>query len=235
MSSKKGCVIGTSDPHIVTKIQSVKPTWYYTWDVSPVPGLESFPFVPMVWGANSISKLGGARSTPAPVVLGFNEPDGSAQSNLTPSRALTLWSQVTNLGTKIGSPATAGNPTTTGSWLEQFMDAFPQVDFVCVHWYAPPNSASFLKEIDAIHAKYNKPIWVTEFAVADWSGKFPGGFAPNLVQEFMKEACAGLDARPFVEKYTWKTRTHEDTHMGTSALFNDDGSLTSLGQVYASI
>lgn len=231
MSLKKGCVLGTSDPHIVTKIQSVKPTWYYTWDVSPVPGLESLPFVPMVWGSKSISKLVGSH----PIVLGFNEPDGSAQSNLTPFHALTLWPQVTNLGTKIGSPASAGNPSTPGSWLEQFMVTSPQVDFVCVHWYAPPNSASFLKEIDAIYAKYNKHIWVTEFAVADWSGKFPGGFAVSLVETFMKEACAGLDARPFVERYTWKTRTPEDTNMGTSALFNDDGSLTPLGQVYASI
>ena len=230
-SVKKGCVLGTSDHQIVSKIQSVNPKWYYTWDVSPVPGLESLPFVPMVWGSKSVSKLSGSH----PVVLGFNEPDGSTQSNMTPSLALALWSEVTNLGTKIGSPATAGNPTTPGSWLEQFMDAFPQVDFVCVHWYAPPNSASFLKEIDAIHAKYNKPIWVTEFAVADWSGKFPGGFSVSLVETFMKEACAGLDARPFVEKYTWKTRTTEDANMGTSALFNDDGSLTALGQVYATI
>jgi len=235
MSSKKGCVLGVSDPHIVTKIQSVNPKWYYTWDVSPVPGLESLPFTPMVWGSKSISKLAGVETTPAPVVLGFNEPDGAAQSNLTPSHALSLWSQVTNLGTKIGSPASAGNPSTQGSWLEQFMDGAPKVDFICVHWYAPPNSASFLSEIDAIHAKYQKPIWVTEFAVADWSGKFPGGFGVSLVETFMKEACAGLDARDYVERYTWKTRTTEDTNMGTSALFNDDGSLTALGHVYASI
>lgn len=231
MSVKKGCVLGMSDPQIATKIRSVNPKWYYTWDVTPVPGLEDLPFTPMVWGSKSLSKLSGTHD----VVLGFNEPDGSAQSNLTPSQALSLWSNVTNLGTKIGSPATAGNPTTQGSWMEQFMDAAPKVDFICVHWYAPPNSSSFLKEIDAIWAKYKKPIWVTEFAVSDWSGKFPGGFAPNLVQEFMKEACAGLDARSYVERYTWKTRTPEDPHMGTSALFADDGSLTPLGQVYAGL
>jgi hypothetical protein len=112
------------------------------------------------------------------------------------------------------------------------MDAAPKVDFICVHWYAPPNATSFLKEIDAIHAKYGKPIWVTEFAPADWSGKFPGGFAPNLVEEFMKEACAGLDARiDYVERSAWKTRATSDAHMGTSALFNDDGTLTALGQM----
>lgn len=231
MSTKKGCVLGIHDPQIVSKIESVRPKWYYTWDVAPVAGLEALPFVPMAWGSKSISKLSGSN----PILLGFNEPDGAAQSNLSPTQALNLWPQVTNLGIKLGSPATAGNPAAQGSWLEHFMSGAPPVDFVCVHWYAPPNASSFLNEIDAIYSKYNKPIWVTEFAVADWSGKYPGGFPVNLVEQFMKDACAGLDARPFVERYTWKTRTTEDTNMGTSALFNDDGSLTALGEVYASI
>jgi Glycosyl hydrolase catalytic core len=231
MSTKKGCVLGVHDPQIASKIQSVNPKWYYTWDVTPVPGLDALPFVPMIWGSNSISKLVGTH----PIVLGFNEPDGSAQSNLTPAQALSLWPQVTHLGTKIGSPATAGNPTAQGSWLETFMAGDPRVDFVCVHWYAPPNASSFLKEIDAIYAKYNKPIWVTEFAVADWSGKFSGGFPVSLVEEFMRGACVGLDARPFVERYTWKTRATTDVNMGTSALFNSDGSLTDLGKIYSSI
>ena len=231
MSSKKGCVLSSTDPQIVSKVLSLNPTWYYTWGVAPIPGLESLPFTPMIWGSNSISKLSGQH----PVVLGFNEPDGTSQSNLSCSQALSLWPQVTQFGNRIGSPATAGNASSAGSWLEHFMSASPQTDFVCVHWYAPPNSASFLNQIDAIHAKYNKPIWVTEFAVADWHGKYPGGYPVNLVEEFMKEACAGLDARDFVERYTWKTRATSDQNMGTSALFNDDGSLTALGTVYSSI
>jgi len=51
----------------------------------------------------------------------------------------------------------------------------------------------------------------------------------------MTEACAGLDARSYVERYSWKTRSTEDPHMGTSAIFNDDGSLTALGQIYSNI
>jgi hypothetical protein len=228
MSAKKGFVYDLSDPNFVPKLMSVKPKWYYTWGPHGSPNVD-LPFTPMAWGKGSLPQ------THTPVILGFNEPDGTAQSNLTVQQALSMWSHVTSGGDRIGSPATAGNPTTAGSWLEQFMDAAPKVDFICVHWYAPPNSASFLKEIDMIWAKYKLPIWITEFAVADWSGKFPGGFDPNLVQEFMKEACAGLDARPYVERYSWKTRTPEDVHMGTSALFTDDGLLTPLGVTYACI
>jgi len=227
-STKKGFVYDLSDPNFVSKLTSVNPKWYYTWGLHGSPQV-SLPFVPMSWGKGSLP------SVHSPVMLGFNEPDGAAQSNLTVQQALSLWTSVTSCGDRIGSPATAGNPSTTGSWLEQFMDAAPKVDFICVHWYAPPNAASFLAEIDAIWTKYQKPIWITEFAVSDWSGKFPGGFAPSLVETFMIQACYGLDSRPYVERYSWKTRTPEDPHMGTSAIFNDDGSLTPLGRIYASI
>lgn len=229
MSTKKGFVYDVSDPNLDAKLESVSAKWHYTWGLQ---GGQSSPFVPMIWGSKTLSK---APATTVPIILGFNEPDGAAQSNLTVQQALSLWTQVTCRGIRVGSPATAGNPTTTGSWLEQFMDGAPHVDFICVHWYAPPNASSFLNEIDAIYKKFGKPIWVTEFAVADWSGKFPDGFGAPLVEQFMKDACAGLDARPYVERYSWKTRTTSDAHMGTSAIFNDDGSLTVLGQIYASL
>jgi len=38
-----------------------------------------------------------------------------------------------------------------------------------------------------------------------------------------------FESRKYVEKYSWKTRSTSDIFMGTSALFNDDGSLTELG------
>jgi len=51
----------------------------------------------------------------------------------------------------------------------------------------------------------------------------------------MKGACAGLESRDFVERYTWKTRTLSDTNLGTSSLFNDDGTLTALGTIYKNV
>ena len=229
--TKKGAVLSSTDPKIVTKIRSLNPSWYYTWGPTSVLGLEDLPFTPMCWGSNSVSKLG----VPVPVLLGFNEPDGAAQSNLTPQQAFNLWPKLEGLGSRLGSPAIAGNASKAGSWLETFSNFNPKFDFVCVHWYAPPNVDSFLKQIDAIWAKYQKPIWVTEFAVADWAGKYPGGYDVNLVSKFMKDACAGLESRDFVERYTWKTRTLADVNLGTSSLFNDDGTLTALGTIYAAL
>ena len=229
--TKKGAVISSTDPKIVTKIRSLNPNWYYTWGPTAVLGLEDLPFTPMCWGSHGAPQKG----VNAPVLLGFNEPDRTDQSNISAAEALNLWPLLVAPGRRLGSPATSTNPSKSGSWLEQFMASGPQVDFVCVHWYAPPNVDSFLKQIDAIYAKYQKPIWVTEFAVADWAGKYPGGYDVNLVQEFMMGACAGLESRDFVERYTWKTRTLADANLGTSSLFNDDGSLTALGQIYSSL
>jgi hypothetical protein len=229
--TKKGAVISSTDPKIVTKIHSLNPKWYYTWGPTAVIGLEDLPFTPMCWGSHGAPQKG----VNAPVLLGFNEPDRTDQSNMSAAEALNLWPLLVSPARRLGSPATAANPSKSGSWLEQFMAGGPQVDFVCVHWYAPPNVDSFLKQIDAIYMKYKLPIWVTEFAVADWAGKYPGGYDVNLVQEFMKGACAGLESRDFVERYTWKTRNLADANLGTSSLFNDDGTLTALGTIYAAL
>jgi len=228
---KKGAIISSADPKIITKIRSLNPTWYYTWGTTAVLGLEDIPFTPMCWGSKSISKL----VVPVPVLLGFNEPDRPDQSNLTPENSSNLWVNLTKISSRLGSPAIAANASKSGSWLETFMNFNPKLDFICVHWYAPPNIDSFLKQIDEIYNKFKKPIWITEFAVADWSGKHPGGYDINLVSQFMKDACAGLEARDFVERYTWKTRGPTDASMGTSALFNDDGTLTELGTIYSNL
>jgi hypothetical protein len=183
----------------------------------------------MSWGKNSPPKVNATN----PVLLGFNEPDRSDQANMTVEEAIALWPQLVQKSNRLGSPAVAEKADKVGGWLETFMSYKPKVDFIAIHWYAPPNSKSFLSHIDAVYAKYNLPIWVTEFAVADWAGKYPGGYDVELVKTFMKEACAGLDKRSFVENYTWKSRPTSDPKLGTSGLWNDDGSLTDLGKIYA--
>lgn len=73
------------------------------------------------------------------------------------------------------------------------MAAKPKVDFMAIHWYGGTNAKSFLAHIDSVYAKYGKPIWVTEFASADWTGGNPGGYPIEEVKAFIKAATAGLD------------------------------------------
>jgi hypothetical protein len=51
----------------------------------------------------------------------------------------------------------------------------------------------------------------------------------------MEAVVPELNKRSYIERFAWKTRATSDINMGTSALFNDDGSLTALGSLYASL
>src|SRR6185437_12976196 len=66
-------------------------SWYYTWSATPgVAEPAGVQFVPMVWGSANVtaSTLSQVKHE-GPVLLGFNEPDMSSQSNLTPAQALS--------------------------------------------------------------------------------------------------------------------------------------------------
>ncbi len=219
---KKGCVIKRTDPCGRKKVESLHVDWYYTWNLKGIDGVV-VPFVPMVWGASTIPEVQGP-------ILCFNEPDRPDQSNISVETALNLWPKKTSA--RLGSPATAANPIKPG-WFQDFMSADPMVDFVCTHWYGPPNVDSFLKRIDDLYEKYKKPIWITEFAVAQWNPEKPM-FSEDAVIQFMQKVLPELEKRPHVERYAWKTRSTTDSVMGTSALFTDDGELTALGKVYQS-
>ena len=245
--SKKGFVYGSSDPTTPAKVGALNVGWFYNWNFVRSPGMDtSIPYTPMIWGMTSVNNpmavsLINQLNNPGyeNIVLGFNEPDGAKQANMTVDQAIQNWSLLVNTGRRVGSPATASNPTKAGSWFANFMTAAKagglRVDFIAVHWYAPPNVASFLNELDTLYQQYNLPIWITEFAVADWTATTGSKFTVDDVTAFMKAVVPELNKRPYVERFAWKTRATSDVNMGTSALFNDDGSLTALGAVYASL
>lgn len=105
-------------------------------------------------------------------------------------------------------------------------------DIITVHWYGPPNANSFLTYLQNIYTKYNLPIWVTEYSCADWkatttsagvtthtaltgvdwsiptdankgTATSPG---TNSTAAFMQQTVTGMEAMPFVERFSWKER-----------------------------
>jgi len=240
--------------------------WYYTWGSTGSPGLTlSLDFPPMIWGAPDASpaKLA-ALPTGYSNLLAFNEPDGNepgAQSNIPVPQVLQLWQnlialKVSNPNLRIGSVACAqdpldtsytphdGSPPINTSYFDNLWSALTvkgwKPDFICLHWYAPPNATSFLNWIDNIHTKYQVPIWITEMCPADWKVGQPGQptferFTVADIQTFMDDVVAGMNSRPYVERYSWKTRPTTDVNMGNGALIALDGSLTPLGQHYATL
>ena len=240
--SKKGLVYandGTADD----KVALVNAAWHYNWNTT-LPANVTVPYIPMIWGLKSLSKIDPLMSPIdgyENVLLGFNEPDGEKQSNISVDDAIANWPKLMATGRRLGSPATAQNPTKDNSWLSQFMqkakDNNYRVDFICVHWYAPPNPISFLNFIDSIYSQYGLPIFITEFCPADWKATMyvPAKYTAQDAINFMNTVIPELNKRPFVEKFTWKTRPTSDINLGFAALFNDDGSLTEVGKAYAAL
>jgi hypothetical protein len=220
--SKKGVGLSEKLGFGAPQLALLKVGWYYDWHTEPVA--SPVPFVPMIF---SPKKVGAPVS--GGVVLGFNEPDNEKQANIPVSEALAAWSQVAARAPRVGSPAMAGNPLSS-PWLEEFMRASPKVDFITVHWYKGVHPEHFVRDLEAIHTKFGKPIWVTEFAPQTVAGseREPGKYSQLQVDQFIAASVGWMERTPYVERYAW-----HDSRIGTSALFDSSGALTATGKAYA--
>jgi hypothetical protein len=189
-------------------------SWYYTWAPNH-PGIASpagVHFVPMIWGAGSVTPATLRQvAHEGPDLLGFNEPDSTSQSNMTVSQALRLWPKLMATGLRLGSPAVATDAATPGGWLDRFMHGVRarhlRVNFITVHWYggdfATHAAVGQLRSyLEAIHARYRLPIWLTEFALIRFgtTTAFP---SPRRQAAFLTAATRMLGRLPFMRRYAW--------------------------------
>jgi hypothetical protein len=238
-SEKRG--VGLWDRDRGAQLALLHASWYYTWSPYPMRDPVAATFVPMVWGGRDlqthIQALDG--KPPVPVLLALNEPDKPRQASMTVQQAVDVWPILSRLATRISSPATA-DPL--GGWAAKFEKRARvqglRTDFIAVHLYGPPDAQQFLKQVDQLHRHYGKPIWITEFAVADWDAKTPGSnrYSAEQVMDFMKAVIPELEKRPYVERYAWfgAGRGYGKEAVRTSLLVDPSGALTPLGRLYAS-
>jgi Glycosyl hydrolase catalytic core len=197
-------------------------------------------FVPMIWGAGAVtpSTLSQVRRE-GRYLLGFNEPDMTSQSNMTPAQALSLWPQLMATGMQLGSPAVAYDAATPGGWLEQFMSGAAargyRVNFITLHWYGSdfatgPAVSQLQSYLQAVYARYHLPIWLTEFALANFGGS-PATPAPQQQAAFLTAATAMLQRLSYVQRYAWfgLEATPGDGSMG---LFGSGAVPTAVGRAF---
>lgn len=213
--------------------------WYYTWSTTH-SGVSGPGFVPMIWGSASASTGALAQAKQAgPYLLGFNEPDMSAQSNMTVDQALSLWPKLEAAGKVLGSPAVAYGGDTAGGWLDRFMSGAKakgyRVDFIALHWYggdfSTPNAVAQLKSyLQAVYNRYHKPIWLTEFALIDFSGgtRFP---TDQQQAAFVTSAAKMLDGLPYLQRYAWFGLGADDSKP-SSGLFRSGAVETPAGRAF---
>ncbi|GAA1597376.1 sigma-70 family RNA polymerase sigma factor [Actinoplanes couchii] len=222
-------------------LKDVGAGWYYDWAPhdDEVPGPAGVEFVPMIWGAKDLTDatLRKAKSE-GDVLLGFNEPDLAEQSNMSVEDALAAWPRLQATGMKLVSPAVAFGGDTAGGWLDRFMTGAKAknltVDAIALHWYGSDFSAAsvnqFLGYVDAVHERYGKPIWITEFGLMNFGGS-PRYPSDAQKVRFIKGATAGLEKRRYVERYAWfgLPAVGDSVDFG---LYTDGDSPTEAGEAY---
>lgn len=225
-TSKKGIGLSEQNGFGSSQLQQLNVSWYYNWGLTTAAN-STVAFVPMEWGTGGLSSLGTYS-----YLLGFNEPDNSSQSNLSVTQALSLWPTLVGASTNLGSPSMAGNPVTSGSWLQQFMQSSPKVDFITVHWYKGVDTTKFYTDMTDIYNLFKKPIWVTELApqTAAQSSANPTQYSQTQVDNFIKAVTTWMNNQSFIQRYAW-----HDSQAGTSAIFTSGGQLTATGQTYAAV
>ena len=258
--TKKGVCVNENDMGTAVDPMDMNIGWYYNW------GYKSFKdkgfknkkfyeteFVPMTWGDNAVdipTRCAYANRKGYKYLLSYNEPDLQWEANKQPSTMISRWREtITNKGNlRLGSPATETFQINSDKWWTPFWNGMSTNDknnmtFIAVHAYQhyynnADTALQYLHAIDEIYAKYHKPIWITEFAVADSGNTFSPNNSKHLaqVQEFMKIVLKGLNERNYVERYAWFNFNPTDSKTGASGIFNyDTGKLTTLGQIYANI
>ena len=173
------------------------------------------------------------------MLLGFNEPDNPNQSNIPVATAIAAWPQLQGIAKELVSPAPA-DPL--GTWMQTFMNAIEQqnlqCDAVAVHSYGGINSSAFLDMLDNVYTLYQRPIYVTEFAVADYNAVngVPNQYSVQQVSDFMETVCPAMDNLTYVKGYAWYPWPSTNSNaLASSVLFNTDGSLTALGLLYSQL
>ncbi|MFC4591074.1 glycosyl hydrolase [Sphaerisporangium corydalis] len=240
-SGKKGVGVWQM-PGVSTALAASGADWYYTWSTghNGITTPKSAEFVPMVWGAASVTDANLAQAKSAgPYLLGFNEPDMAAQSNMTVDKALSLWPKLQAAGSVLGSPAVAFGGDRAGGWLDRFMTGAAsrgyRVDFITLHWYggdfrADAATGQLKSYLQAVYQRYHKPIWLTEYALIDFSN---GTRFPTDAQQaaFVTASTQMLGSLSYVQRYAWFGLGASDTEP-SSGLFHGNGSATPAGRAF---
>ena len=244
--SKKGNAYSYKAKAWSHKTHDVASNWFYHWGNTPREEIpENVEYVPMFWGTGGVTseEIDRIKQLVADgkvkYVLGFNEPDGVHQSNVSVDEAIALWPMLEEIGVPLVSPAVVGD-SSTNPWMVEFMQRADElglrIDYIGFHSYPGPNVGNFMNRLRNTYEAYNRPIWITEFAVADWKATTDENnkYSEAQVLEFMKEVLPALDEIEWIARYVWfDDANHSRSALAPSRLFDVDNNLTPLGQFYA--
>jgi len=232
--------------------------WAYNWGRSYTETLApGTVYHPMQWG-NFNWAIGSNegplwqsypswRDTPEGMhLLGFNEPDGAEQSNLTLSATISMWPRLQELDLPLVSPAPV-SPAWLNDWYVEANRLGYRVDYSAIHLYPGPSNGSSDGLINSVLSAYtnggDRPVWLTEFSFVDWGGNQSWSEEDNYnaLAEFLWRA----ESVPQLRKYALFVFTEDDGSPQPTNPWQDFtpaprsnsrdrfGNLTAFGKLYA--
>ena len=211
-------------------------SWWYDWSPRVAGAGSPLEFDPMIWGAIDLTATLPSLTY---YLLGFNEPNFHAQSNLTAQQAAADWPMLEAKASASGAalvspavnycgPATSCNGTSPYQYLRDFFAACAgcRVDHIAVHWYNCdlPWLMNFLEPGGSLEGfeQFSKRIWLTEFSCDGTKT------AADQEERCMRAAIPYLKRYPHVFRYSWFSADP----IPNARLMNSDGSPTALGQIW---
>jgi hypothetical protein len=226
-------------------------SWHYDWGMTP--HLEQTPdapeFVPMAWGKSAAMTVTAANLTSinATAFLVLNEVNEQKQSNMTPQEACQVWPRLqeaaSGANVLLSSP-TINNCEPTGNrescsagpteWMDQFIQncSSASFDFIAYHHYSC-DVDGVVSSIKSVSSRYNKPVWLTEFACPGKSMDDNVAFVSSIVPQ--------LDALPdsVLGRYAWFAARISSkagfVGQGTTLMEASKTTLSHLGSVYTTL
>jgi hypothetical protein len=244
-SCKRG-VASTSPPPALLAPTASQPGvgwWYdFTWQAASRPA--HVEFVPMIWGDADLNALVPVGSR---FLLGFEEPDSAAHSNLTLEEAAQSWPGVEAIARHAdaflvapslsscgadGDGTPCSDPAVDGpyAWLERFQALCPRCRFDYVAVDSQACDVAALAALvdggaaDAGVAAFQRPVWITKLAC-------PASASVEDQRAYMEAAIPYLEANASVFRYAW----FDDASIPNARLEDDGGALTALGEAYATL
>lgn len=216
------------------------PLWSYDWSTGSASTVDR-EYLPMKWGSGSgTASINAMQNTTC--VLGYNEPDATAQANLTTNQAIADWPTMMQWGLRAGAPASSDSGLNGQGiqWTINFMTLATnlgyRVDFVPVHWYKCGQSpAQLISYLNQVYAIFKRPMWVTEWNDgASWCTPLPADY--NAEATALTNFVTALENSPIVERYSiysyWSGTAGTNLQLATGS---GNGVLTPAGAAYMSL
>lgn len=189
-------------------VSSPEISWGYNWGSSSSGLSDSVKFIPTLWGPKSEFTNDWSKNAQSAIDSGsthlfsFNEPDLTAQANLSPSEAADAYKQYMEPfagKAKLCAPSVTNGGGSMGlSWLSSFLEACSDctIDCVNIHWYdSAENTEYFKKHVsDAADTAPGKQIFVSEFAATG---------SDDQISKFLEDVMPWMDSNDDVGGYAY--------------------------------